>query len=385
MNDETPSVLIIAAEASSSLYAQRILESWKKSGKKVKAFGIGSKSMEQIGFECIGRSEELAVVGVQEVVAHLPQIVEVFNNLVEQAKVRKPKFALLLDYPDFNFRIAKKFKALGIPVLYYISPQLWAWRKSRIKLVKKYMDRMLVLFPFETEFYKKHNVQADFVGHPLLDEVDDTFFDAKIRKERRQRFGLNENDTVLALMPGSRRSEIKHHLQDQLEAAKLVLQKEPNTKVVLLVAPSLRREQLRPYLDNITFPIQMIQEPPFEMISLADIVLVASGTATLMVGLMEKPMIIMYKMNALTAFLAKLLVKETPFFGMANLIMGRKVVPELFQEEANPKRLAEELLALIQNPGKRKAVEQDLKGISERLGARGATANVVRVLDGYLS
>ncbi len=383
--DAAPSVLIIAAEASSSLYAQRILESWKKSGQKVNAFGIGSRSMEKLGFECLGRSEELAVVGVQEVVAHLPKIVEVFNSLVGQAKVRKPKFALLLDYPDFNFRIAKKLKGLGIPVIYYISPQLWAWRKGRIKLVQKYMERMLVLFPFEIEFYKKHNVKVDFVGHPLLDELDASLFDEKIRRERRQKFGLSEHDTILALMPGSRRSEIKHHLKDQLEAAREVVQKAPSTKVVLLVAPSLHRENLRPYLDQIDFPIQMIQEEPFEMISLVDVVLVASGTATLMVGLMEKPMVIMYKMNSLTAFLAKLLVKETPFFGMANLIMGRKVVPELFQEEANPRRLAQELLSLIDDRSKRLKVASELHGISERLGAKGATQNVVRVLSEYFT
>jgi lipid-A-disaccharide synthase len=378
------SVLIVAAEASSALYAQRLLEKWKRDGTPVRAFGIGSGDMESLGFERLGHSEELAVVGVQEVLAHLSDIVGVFNRLVSEAGKRKPKFALLLDYPDFNFRLAKKLKALGIPVVYYISPQIWAWRSGRVKLVQKYIDRMLVLFPFEKDFYLKHGVQVDFVGHPALDEINDSLFDERVRQERRQRFSIAKEDTVLALMPGSRRSEIKHHLQIQLDTARLVLRQSPSTRVLLLVAPTLDRNELRLKLADVDFPIQLVKEPPMEMINLADIALVASGTATLMVGLMEKPMVIMYRMNRLTACLAKRLVKSTPFFGMVNLIMGRKVVPELFQDEASPARLAEEVLKLIADPAHRSRVVNYLKRVKERLGSKGATENVARILSGYL-
>ncbi|MCM2282535.1 MAG: lipid-A-disaccharide synthase [Bdellovibrionaceae bacterium] len=376
-------VLIVAAEASSSLYAQRLLETWRASGTPVRAFGIGSDAMESLGFERLGRSEDLAVVGLQEVLAHFSDIWKVFHRLVDEAAVRKPKFALLLDYPDFNFRLAKRLKDLDIPVVYYISPQLWAWRKGRIKLVRKYIDRMLVLFPFEKGFYEKHGVQVDFVGHPALDEIADSLFDEKKLRERRQRFNLGPQDLVLALMPGSRRSEIKHHLQTQLEAARLVLAEAPHVKVALFVAPSLDRDELRARLGDVGFPIQLVQEPPMEMISLADVVLVASGTATLMVGMLEKPMVIMYRMNPISAFLAKRLVKETPFFGMVNLIMGREVVPERFQEAANPTKLAEELLQLIRDPSRRARVREDLKTMRERLGARGATEKVATILSRY--
>ncbi len=376
------SVLIVAAEASSSLYAQRLLEHWQAEGREVHAFGIGSRPMEKLGFECVGRSEEMAVVGLQEVIKHFPLIRKVFHGLVEEAKKRKPKLALLLDYPDFNLRLAKKLKALGIPVIYYISPQVWAWRTGRVKLIKRVVDHMLVLFPFEEPFYREHGVRVDFVGHPLLDELPPTLSEKDFLFEK-QKFGLGPDELVLGLMPGSRHSEIHHHLRTQLEAAAIVMRRMPNVRPVLMVAPTLERSDFQEQLADFPFPIQIIKDSPLKMISLADVMLVASGTATLMVGLMEKPMVIMYRMNAVTAWLAKKLVTKTRFFGMANLIMGRAVVPELFQEEANPERLAAELLRFLDDPEERKRVRSELALIKEKLGNKGATANVARILEEY--
>ncbi|MES2962484.1 MAG: lipid-A-disaccharide synthase, partial [Bdellovibrionota bacterium] len=234
------SVLIIAAEASSSLYAQRLLQAWKANGREVEAFGIGSRSMEAEGFECLGRSEEMAVVGVQEVLKHLPHIKKVFYSLLEQTEKRKPKFALLLDYPDFNLRLAKELKKRGVTVIYYISPQVWAWRTGRVKQIRKNVDHMLVLFPFEEPFYREHGVKVDFVGHPALDELPQysTSNDLKIQ---RHRFGLGDDDVVLGLMPGSRNSEIEHHLRSQLEAAALLVRRNPKIRPLLMVAPTLER------------------------------------------------------------------------------------------------------------------------------------------------
>lgn len=376
------SVLIVAAEASSSLYAQRLLEHWRAEGRDVRAFGIGSRAMEKLGFERIGRSEEMAVVGLQEVIKHFPLIRKVFFGLLDEAKKRKPKFALLLDYPDFNLRLAKKLKALGIPVIYYISPQVWAWRTDRVKLIKRVVDHMLVLFPFEEPFYREHGVRVDFVGHPLLDELPPPMSEKDFLFEKRK-YGLGADELVLGLMPGSRHSEIQHHLRTQLEAAAIVMRRNPNVQPVLLLAPTLERADVEPYLEEFPFSIQIIKDEPLKMISLADVLLVASGTATLMVGLMEKPMVIMYRMNAVTAWLAKKLVTKTKFFGMANLIMDRLVVPELFQEDANPERLAEELLRYLDDPRERDRARKDLALIKEKLGNRGATVNVARILDGY--
>ena len=291
------SVLIVAAEASSSLYAQRLLQSWKSHGRDVRAFGIGSRSMEAEGFECLGRSEEMAVVGLQEVVKHLPHIKNVFYSLLEQAEKRKPKFALLLDYPDFNLRLAKELKKRGVKVVYYISPQVWAWRTGRVKNIRKNVDHMLVLSPFEEGFYREHGVKVDFVGHPALDELP-TFLAPNELKIRRNKFGVSDDEIVLGLMPGSRNSEIEHHLKSQLDAAALLVKKNPKVRPLLMVAPTLEREKLAQAMGDVAFPIQLVKENPNDMIALADVILVASGTATLMVGLMEKPMVIMYRMNA---------------------------------------------------------------------------------------
>lgn len=377
------SVLIVAAEASSSLYAQRLLETWQAAGRDVKAFGIGSRAMEKIGFDCLGRSEEMAVVGLQEVIKHFPLIRKTFHALLAEADERKPKFALLLDYPDFNLRLAKKLKARGITVVYYISPQVWAWRTGRVKTIAKVVDHMLVLFPFEESFYREHGVKVDFVGHPALDEVPNAM-SASERKVQRNRFGLDDTDIVLGLMPGSRRSEIDHHLQTQLQTAALLVKRYPRVRPVLMVAPSLEREELKRRMGDLSFSIQIIKENPLEMIALSDIMLVASGTATLMVGLMEKPMVIMYRMNAVTAWIAKRIVTKTPFFGLVNLVMGRKIVPELFQEKANPRQLADELGRWVENPTDRQATSIELKGIKDKLGSRGATTRVAEILSGYL-
>lgn len=376
------SVLIIAAEASSSLYAQRLLEHWKNSGREVDTFGIGSREMEKLGFECLGRSEEMAVVGLQEVLKHLPHIRNVFYNLLEQAEARKPKFALLLDYPDFNLRLAKELKKRGIKVIYYISPQVWAWRTGRVKIIQKVVDHMLVLFPFEEEFYKKHGVRVDFVGHPALDELPNALTPEQL-KIQRNRFGIQDDDIVLGLMPGSRRSEIEHHLRAQLETAQLMVRKNPRIRPLLMVAPTLEREYMKKAMGDVSFPVQIIKENPLDMIALADVILVASGTATLMVGLMEKPMVIMYKMNDLTAFFAKRLVTKTPYFGMVNLIMNDRVVPELFQEQANPQQMASELFKFVDDETLKARVRTHLQNLKQRLGARGATTKVASILQEY--
>ncbi len=375
------SVLIVAAEASSSLYAKRLLELWQN--KKIKPFGIGTRDMEALGFECLGRSEDLAVVGLQEVIKHFPLIRRTFHSLVEQARLRKPKFALLLDYPDFNLRLAKKLKQLGIPVIYYISPQVWAWRTSRVHQIKKVVDRMLVLFPFEKVFYDKYGVSSEFVGHPLLDEIGPQYFNQKDLNEKRSRYGFKPDELVLGLMPGSRRSEIKHHLATQLKVAQNLCTKIPNLRVALLVAPTLDLEEVRAQLGAFDFSLRLIQAEPFEMICLTDVILCASGTATLMVGLMQKPMVIMYHMNAFTAFFAKRFVKATAYFGMINLILNRLVVPELFQDQANVEALSHHLENFLIHPDVRKKTAEELKETEHKLGDKGATQRVAKILEPY--
>lgn len=376
-------ILIVAAEASSCLYAQRLLQHWKKHNISVEAFGIGDKSMEAEGFECLGRAEELAVVGLQEVISHWGVIKKAFYDLAAAAESRKPDVVLLLDYPGFNLRFAKKMKALGIPVVYYISPQVWAWRTGRVKVIREVISKMLVVFPFEEEFYERHGMKVEFVGHPLLDELNPAHLDPAAREIHRSRYGIRPDEVLLALMPGSRKSEIKHHLKVQIDAARELIKKHPRLKVALFVAPNFEKEQVQAWLSDLDFPLMLIKDEPFSMIDLADVVLCASGTATLMVGLLEKPMVIMYRMNALTAYLAKKFVKSTKYFGLINLVLDELAVREVFQEEADVPHLVRELEPLLTNSALRAQFQARLRPAKDRLGQRGATERVARALEEY--
>lgn len=377
-------VLIVAAEASSALYAQRLLEFWRDEKSSIAAFGVGSQEMEDLGFKRFGKSEEMAVVGFQEVFEHYSAIKAVYNNILEEVKKNPPKYALLLDYPGFNLKLAKDLKELGIKVIYYISPQLWAWKKNRIKIVQKYVDRMLVLFPFEKPFYEGYNVPVDFVGHPLLDELHSNLFDEKERKLQRAKCGINENDLLLGLMPGSRKSELKHHLQTQIEVAENLQKKYPGLKICLMVAPGLDLQQVKNSLSQLDSKIILMQDEPHKMIRLADFILCSSGTATLQIGLLHVPMVIMYKMNILTAFLAKLVVRGTKYFGMINLILDEEVGPEFFQEKANVKTLSASIEKLINDKEHRVKVREKLSKTQELLGDKGATQRVAKILEEYL-
>jgi lipid-A-disaccharide synthase len=376
-------ILIVAAEASSCLYAQRLLQHWRKHNISVEAFGIGDAAMEKEGFERIGKAEDLAVVGLSEVISHWSVIKAAFHGCVAAAQERRPQAVLLLDYPGFNLRFAKKMKALGIPVVYYISPQVWAWRQGRVRLIQKIIDKMLVVFPFEVDFYRRHGVAVEFVGHPLLDELDPKHFDPKAREMHRSRYGLTPHDVLLALMPGSRNSELKHHLETQIAAARELHKKFPHLKVALFVAPNFSKEHLQERLTSLDFPLMLIKDEPFAMIDLADVVLCASGTATLMVGLLEKPMLIMYKMNGLTAWIARRFVKGAKYFGLINLVLDEKVANEVFQEAADAPHLVRELEPLIRNSALRSQMSASLRPAKDRLGSKGATERVAEALEAY--
>ena len=379
-------ILIVAAEASSALYAQRLLEHWKANNISVEAFGVGSVEMEALGFERLGCSEEMGVVGFFEVLKHYNAIAQVFKRVCAAAQERKPQVVLLMDYPGFNLRLASKLKPLGIPIVYYISPQVWAWKTGRVKTIREVVDKMLVLFSFEKVFYDQHNVASEFVGHPLLDELNPDYFSAEKTSEQRALFGFKEGDFVLGLMPGSRQSEIKYHLDVQLQTAKILVKKHKNLKVSLLVAPTFSVEEAKSWLpQNLDFSVTLVKDEPMSMVQICDFVLCASGTATLFVGLLEKPMIVMYRMNSLTAWLAKRIVTSTPFFGMINLILGKEVAPEFFQEQASPDNLSSQIDRLIVNDEAREEMVNELKKTKASLGNRGATQRVAQALSRYFN
>lgn len=374
-----PNIMIVAAEASSASYAKSLLQIWNEQGVSWQAAGIGSREMEALGFQILGRSEELAVVGLQEIISHWGDIKKAFYAVLNEAEKRKPDFILLMDYPEFNLRLAKKLKALGIPVVYYISPQIWAWRQYRVHQIKKIVDLMVVIFPFEEEFYKKHGIPVRFVGHPLLEQLASKTESLARANDIRGRLLVGKK-RILGLMPGSRRSELKFNLKTQIEVAQKVESQHPEVQPVLFIAPSLDEAYVKSLCVEHGYKGLFLKDEPFVMIQCADEILCASGTATLMVGLCEKPMVIMYKMKFLSAQLAKLLVNRIPYFGMVNLIAQKEIVPERFQEKASVKELSRCLLQMIEDASYRACIVEDLKNLKVQLGQGNGLKNLAQCL-----
>lgn len=377
-------VMIVAAEASSSHFAQRLLEYWKSHDNPVHAFGVGSQSMEELGFERLGKSEEMAVVGAAEIVEHWDKLKSVFNLLVEEATKRRPSVVIVMDYPEFNLYLARKLHKIGLKVVYYISPQVWAWRKGRVYTIKKYCDNIFLLFPFEIPFYASKGVNHEFVGHPLLDEINPKYYDPKYRSMCCKKYGFQDSDIVVGLMPGSRRIELRQHIIIQLRVAEKLSLTHKNVKVYILVAPTFTMDQVRDQIPpDIYVNYVLVKDDPFEMIQLADVILAASGTATLQVGLLHKPMVIMYKFKWLTGVFAKIMVRGIRFFGLVNLILDDEVVPERWQNGANVEDLFKLMNRYIVDPQYRDATIEKLKQIEGKLGSKGATSRVAKALEKY--
>jgi lipid-A-disaccharide synthase len=393
-------ILIVAAEASSAVYAKKLLEHWQAIKAPVKAFGVGSQEMEAMGFERLGRSEDMAVVGIAEVIEHYSELKSVFWSLVTAAKVRKPKVAIIMDYPDFNLKLAGELKKLGIPVIYYIAPQVWAWRKGRIHKIREVCDQVLLLFPFELRFYEQNKVKAQFVGHPILDEMSDQWLDVQYQTTARARFGFHDSDLVLGLMPGSRKSELALNLPLQLDCVRMIERKMRSQEIILpdgkklkiaiLVAPSFTKERLREAVEKyetdlgqtLPFSYTLLRDEPFAMISIVDVMLAASGTATLMVGLLKKPMVIMYQFKTLTWWIANLIFAKRPMIGLPNLILEKEICPESLQESAE--EIVESLIPFLTDTKKLNETRDDLGKIQSLLGKKGVAERVTQVVFQYL-
>lgn len=380
-NEYPGEILIVAAEESSALYAKRLLEQWKSSHPHLKFYGVGSREMEKLNFEILGRSEEMAVMGLAEILSHWSQIKTAYKNIIRRVDKGNTRFALLMDYPGFNLRLAKDLKRRGVKVFYYVPPQVWAWKTGRVNTIRKYVDKVFVLFPFEKEFFDRHQVSSEFVGHPLLDEIDEKVMTKEYQKLHRARYGIGEKQILLGLMPGSRRSEIKYNLQAQLDTAKILREKFPELQVAVLLAPNFKKENFP--MPKVDFPITLMQAPPFEMISLCDAILCASGTATLMVGLMEKPMLIMYKAHPISVTIGRWVLK-IKFFGLVNILLGREAVPERLQEKADPREMARLISELLSSSHLCASMVADLKTLKSILGQKGAGLRVAKSLEAWM-
>jgi len=372
-------VLIVAAEASADLHAARALEELRRLRPGVRAFGVGGPRLREAGLEALWPAEELSVMGIAEVLPRIPRILSILRGLREAAARRRPPVALLVDSPDFNLRLARHLKGQGVKVVYYVSPMIWAWRRGRARKIARLVDRMLCILPFEERFYEGTGVAARFVGHPLAERPPPASTAAY-----RAGLGLAPGRTTVALLPGSRASELARIFPPMLEAAEILRARHPDAQFVVPVASTLREEAVRPFLaSHATLDVRLVPGRADEAVGASDVALVKSGTSTLETALMQRPMVVVYKMAWLSYVVARLFVRMA-HFALVNILAGRAVVPELLQAEASPARMAEEAERLLSDAGAREAQVRGLVEVRRTLGEPGAARRVAEEIAAFL-
>ncbi len=367
LENKPVNILIIAGETSGDMHGASLMRSIKEIRPDLRFVGIGGDRMISQGLIPIRHASEMAFLGFIEVIRHLGFIRNVFNEVTHALTEYRPELVMLIDYPGFNLRFAKKAKKLGFKVLYYISPQVWAWKKGRIHQMAKTIDRLLVILPFEAEIYKQVGMDVHFVGHPLKGTIES--------RQNRQAFcranGLNSDAPLIGLLPGSRKQEISKLLPEMSRACDLVKQVLPNAEFMLALAPHLTTEDYLRYMNNDTV-IQMIKDDTYDVIAHADAVWVASGTATLETALLNTPMVICYRMAPISYILGRLLVR-LKMIGLVNIVAGKPIVPELIQERASAGEMANAIMPYLTDASVNEQVRTELKRVADRLGEPGAS------------
>lgn len=357
---------VVAGEASGDLHASEVIRELKKLDPQLETFGIGGDLLAREGMKLLHHASEMGIVGLFNVLRHLPMFRRVFNEVVSTIERERPDAVLLVDYPDFNLRLARRCKEMGLKVVYYISPQLWAWRTGRVRQIERYVDRMIVIFPFEEEFYRKHQVPVTYVGHPLIEQL------AGVRKPARKSEVLR-----LALLPGSRRMEIESLLPAMLDAVE-ILRRERKVDAYLIQAPTIDHDELTALMEAKGIEVPILPHDRGEGVAAADIALSSSGTATLESAVLGTPVIVMYRLSRATYALARRLIR-LPHFSLVNIVAGKEIVPELVQDEVHGERIASEVRKLAA-PGRIEEVQGELAKVRSRLGEPGAAARVATEL-----
>jgi lipid-A-disaccharide synthase len=362
-------LLVSTGEPSGDLYASELVRHLRESVPDLSVFGLGGDRLAAEGSTLIAHVRELAVVGLVEVVRHLRRLRAVFHQVLAEVEREPPALAVLVDYAGFNLRLARALHRRGIPVVYYVSPQLWAWRRGRMRAVRAYVSHMLVIFPFEEPFYREAGVRATFVGHPLVDLVrpapDPRAFLASQ--------GLDPARPVVAVLPGSRRQEIAYNLPPIAGALRLLLEQRPQLQAALAVAPGIDRELFDESLGAL--PVARIAGQTHALMSAATAGIVASGTATVEAALLDLPSAVVYRLSPLSYALGRPFV-HVPHYAMANLIAQRRVLAELIQGDFRPDTVALEIGRLLDDPERRASIQDGLADVRRRLGGPGASARL---------
>ncbi len=367
--------MIICGEPSGDMRAASLVNAIKKLSPGITFSGIGGACCEREGVRLFSNIDDLAVMGFTEVIKNLARIKRVFNTAVAEITKQRPDAVILVDYPGFNLRLAKVLKQKGFKIIYYVSPQVWAWQESRVKLIKKVVDRMMVLFPFEKEFYAKRGYAVDFVGHPIVDEVAANMNTSDFFKK----LGLNPSLRTIGLLPGSREKEIINLLPDMLNATKLIKEKAPQTQFILLQAKNVDPSIFNTILASHTTPTITTTSEYYNALNAVDACIVASGTATLETGICGKPMVVVYRTSWLTEMLVRLFIKIR-YISLVNIVAGRKLVDELLQKEVTPKNISNEILRFLSNPTVYNKMQHDLLDLRSSLGSSGASQRAAHVV-----
>jgi lipid-A-disaccharide synthase len=370
-----PRLLVSCGEPSGDLYAADLVHHLRgRTGAPLDVFGLGGDRLEAEGARLLAHVRELAVVGLWEVVSHLPRFRRIFRDLLAEVDRARPDLAVLVDYPDFNLRLARALHRRGIPVVYYVSPQVWAWRPRRLRAIRDHVAHMIVIFPFEAKVYQDAGVPVTFVGHPLVDLVAPEGDRGGFLAAR----GLDPGRPVVALLPGSRRKEIAHNLPPLDGAVRHLAALRPELQFLAAVAPSIDPATLRAGLPP---QVVLVEGRTHAVLSAADAAVVASGTATVEAALLGTPMVVVYRLSPLTYRLGRRFVK-VPHVAMANLIAGQRIVPELIQDEFTPEGVAGALLPILGPAGD--AMRSALAEVRRRLGSPGASGRAADVVAGLL-
>ena len=370
-------ILISAGEASGDMYAARLAAALRARA-DVHLYGMGGPRMRDAGVELVADCAEVSLVGIVEIARKLPALNRVWKRLIGECRQRKPRFAILTDFPGFHLRLARALKRQGVQNIYFVCPQFWAWRPWRANLVRRRFVRGLCIFPFEQDWYRARGVSADFIGHPLVGNVAAK----RSREEFAASLGLDSAKPIVVLLPGSRAGEIAHHMPPLMQSCHLIAT-ERAVQFVLALAPGMNKSQIASYLTPET-PLCVVEDAAYDALGAADLAIVSSGTATVEAALMDTPMIVVYRLAPVTAAIARWLVR-TPTFAMVNLIAGKRVVPELVQNDFTPERVANEVIRLLDSQEARSEMRRGLAIVREKLGPPGAIERAADIIAGMLA
>jgi lipid-A-disaccharide synthase len=372
-------IMLVAGEVSGDLHGAHLVEAIHRIDPEVQFFGVGGEGLKRRGMKLLYPAHSLSVVGLTEVFIKLRSILEALQRLKKSIDQERPDLVILIDFPDFNLRLAKIAHRRGIPILYYISPQVWAWRPKRIKLIARLVKKMVVLFPFEVPLYEAAGVDIEWVGHPLLDIVKPTL----PQEVAFQQFGLDPKRRTIGLLPGSRKHEVERLLPPLLASAHLLQKEIPDLQFIIPLAPGISKTILSSQMKNISVPVKVVEGFTYDVMNLSELLITASGTATLEGAILGKPMVIVYKVSLPSYWIGKRLIRVN-HIGLVNLVAEKEIVPELIQKDVNPERITEEALRILKDPILRQRMTESMAEVRRNLGEPGAAQRAARIVTSLL-